>query len=479
MAEMLTPDICVIGGGPGGVAVAVGAARRGVPVVLVEKGRLGGAYLNGGGVASKAFLAAAEAREWLRRGPLAGVTGAPLQVNLGKVRDHVGGVTEGIAANMTPERLTALGVTLVEGAARFVDRRTVEVADTRVRPRRFVLAVGARHVAPKIAGLKALDYLTPEDAFDLGRKPNHVLVLGASGHGLEIAQAYSRLGIDASLVDTGPPIPDHDPEHADIVIDRLRTEGVRFRTGVAIRSVAKRRGGVRFQVDETAPGGKTRDVKIDGSHLIVTGQRAAETGELGLDVAGIDLGSDGIAVDARLRTANRRVYAIGDAVAGSPSVSRARLHAATVLRTILFRLPTRVDDSAAVRVVHTDPAIAAVGWSEGEARFRGQAIRILRFPFNEVDRARIERSPYGVVKIVASIRGRVLGATVVGAAADELIAPWSLAVARRLPIAALADLQVAVPSLSQASVSAAATFVEPDLTPHWRQRIIKLLRRFG
>ena len=239
------------------------------------------------------------------------MTGAPLQVNLGKVRDHIGAVIEGIAATVTPERLTALGVTVIEGAARFVDRRTVEAAETRIRPRRFVLAVGAKHVAPAIAGLDTLDYLTPDDAFDLGRKPNHVLVLGAGGHGLEIAQAYSRLGIDASLVDGGPPIADHDPEHADIVVDRLRAEGVRFRTGVDIKSVAKRRGGIRFQVNQT-DGETTREVNIDGSHLIVTGQRAAETGELGLDVAGIDHGPEGIAVDGRLRTANRRVYARND-----------------------------------------------------------------------------------------------------------------------------------------------------------------------
>ncbi len=477
MAEDLTPDLCVIGGGPAGLAVATGAARLGVPTVLIEKGRLGGALLNAGGVANLALQSAAMTRDRLRRAPATGVTGAPLQVNLSKVRDFTATVESEVAATMSMDRLRALDVNVVEGDARFLDARTVEAGDRRVRARRFVVAVGTRAEPWTIDGLDGIDHLTPETALDLGRKPSHVIVLSDEPYGFPLVQAYARLGIDATLVGTAHPLPDHDREQVEIVTEHLREEGIRLRFGMTIASAAKRRGGFRVTLGEAhreATGGTT----VEGSGLVVAGRRAPDLDRLDLAAAGVERTADGVVVDRSLRTANRRVYAIGDAVPGPRSVARARAEAARVLYSIVHRLPSRGATEAA-RIVHTDPGIAAVGATEDDARARHEGVRVVRYPVNAVVRAHIERTPHGAVKAVVSPRGRVIGASIVATGADEMLAPWSLAVARRLPVEAVATMSVGHPSLAEASVMAAAEAMSLDLTPAWQQRMIRALRIFG
>ncbi len=480
MADSLTPEICVIGGGPAGIAAALAAAGEGVAVVLVEKAALGGADLASGSIPSNALLAAAEVNELLRRGPAIGVTGAPLQVNFAKVREHLAAVSAAVAANISAERLTALGITVVNAAARFTDRDTVVAGDVTIRARRYVLAVGAEPVPPEIPGLDGVDVMTAANAFDLSRKLTHLIVLGAGRAGLELAQAFNRLGIDTTVIDRGPALPETDPELSAIVVDRLRAEGIRVRVGVDIVSVGRRRGGVRFTVSD--PEGDT--AAIDGSHLLITSGRKPAVDGLELAIAGIRHDAAGVVVDRRLRTANRRVYAIGDAVAGPPGAARGQAQARQVVTAILFRLPLADRSDEAPLVTFTDPALATVGLGEAAARQRhGAGVRVLRFPFAENERAQIERMPAGMIKVVVGPRGRVLGAGLVGHEAGEMIALWSLAVARRLPIAALAALPV--PYLTRAEISrrVAAGMAEhatrPGLTATWRRRIIALLGKLG
>ncbi len=482
MPETLNPDICIIGGGPAGLAAALAAASEGVAVVLVEKGALGGHDLVSGAVPSKALLAAAEVNELLRRGPAIGVTGAPIQVNFAKVREHLATVGAAIAANLTPERLTVLGIRVVNAAARFTDRDTIVAGEVTIRARRTILAVGAGPAPPEIPGLDGIDCLSAAGVLDLTRKPTHLIVLGAGREGLELAQAFNRLGIDTTVLDRGPALPDVDPELTAIVVDRLRAEGIRVRVGVDIVSVGRRRGGVRFTVSD--PGDDA--AAIDGSHLLVAAGRKPNVDGLDLDVAGIGADAAGISVDRTLRTGNRRVYAIGDAVAGRADAARGHYQAAQVVKAILFRLPLADRSDEAPFVAFTDPAVATVGLDEAAARSRYRdGVRVLRFPFAENERAQIERMPAGMIKAVVGPRGRVLGAGIVGHDAGEMIAPWSLAVARRLPISALAALPA--PYLTRADISrrVAAGFSERNaaegsgLTAVWRRRIIDLLRKLG
>ena len=480
MAETLTPDICVIGGGPAGIAAALAAAGEGVSVVLVEKAALGGSDLAVGSIPSKALMAAAEVNELLRRGPAMGVTGAPLQVNFAKLREHLATVGAAIAANVSAERLTALGIRVVEAAARFTDRDTVEAGDTVIRARRFILAVGAEPAPPEIPGLDGIDFMTVAGLFDLARKPTHLIVLGAGREGLELAQAFNRLGIDTTVLDRGPALPEVDPELTAIVVDRLRAEGIRVRVGMDIVSVGRRRGGVRFTVSD--PDGDA--AAIDGSHLLIAGGRKPNVDGLALDAAGIHVNDTGIIVDRALRTGNRRVYAIGDAVAGRADAARGQHQARQVVRSILFRLPVADRSDEAPFVTFTDPAVAVVGLGEAEARRRhDKAVRVLRFPFAESERAQIERMPAGMVKVVVGPRDRVLGAAIVGHDAGEMIALWSLAVAQRLPISVLDALPA--PYLTRAEISrrVAASLKERDDRPGpaaaWRRRVVNLLGKLG
>ncbi len=474
MAKLLTPDICIIGGGPAGFAVASRAARLNVPVVLIEKARMGGVNLASGAIPSKALIAAANQYELLRRGPTLGVTGAPLQVNFGKVSEHIAAVAEAVAPHVSAERLAALGVRVIGAPARFLDRRTIIAGEFTVIARRFVIAVGAVPAIPNIPGLAGVDYMTVADAFDIARKPAHLLVLGANAYALEIAQAYHRLGVDTTVLDTAAALPDDDPELSEIVLNRLRAEGIRIRDKAAITSVARRRGGIRVTVD-----GPDGQASIDGSHLLVATGRSPNIADLGLEAASVDHGPDGILVDRLLRTSNNRIYAIGDSIAGPALAERGDYEAGKILQDILFRLQRKPRVSDVPMVAHTDPAIARVGMSEAEATAAGETVRILRFPFVENDRVQAERMPAGFVKVIVSPRGRVLGAAIVGHEAGEQIAIWSLAVANKLDIRALIDLVPPYPARAEIARRVAETFLAPGLTPPWQRRIIEFLRKFG
>jgi len=391
------------------------------------------------------------------------------------VRDHVSAVVAAIARNVSAERLTALGVTVVNAAARFTDPNTIVAGDVTIRARRFVLAVGSVPAPPPFPGLDAVETMTADSLFDLGRKPSHLVVLGATRAGFELAQAHSRLGIDAIIIDSATPLAEDDPELAAIVVDRVRAEGVRVRAPVGINSIGRRRGGIRLLVADE----EGTETAIDGSHLFVAVGRAPDIGGLDLDLAGISHDAGGIVVDRWLRTTNRRVYAVGDAIAGPARAARAEHEAGAVVRSILFRIPFPYRPAAVPLVTSTDPALATVGLAETEARRRYGEVRVLRFPFVENDLAQAERMPEGVVKVVASRNGRVLGVAIVGHDAGELIALWSLAIANRLPIAAMQSFATPYPARADLARRVAATFPGPGLTLPWRRRIIDLLKKLG
>jgi pyruvate/2-oxoglutarate dehydrogenase complex dihydrolipoamide dehydrogenase (E3) component len=472
MAEVLTPDICVIGGGPGGIALATAAAGYSVPVVLVEKGAMGGANLAYGGVPSAALIAAASQYEHLRRGPAMGVTGAPLQVNFPKVAEHIRSVTAAVAPTVSAERLTALGVRVVHANAHFADRRTVVAGNVVIRARRFVVATGATPAPPPVRGLEAIDYMTVESAFDLNRKPGHLIVIGATPRGIELAQAYARLGVDVTVVDEKAALAHEDPELAAIVVDRLTAEGVRIRDKTKIDGVARRRGGIRVTLADG-------DAAIDGSHVLVAWGRAPNIGGLGLEVAGVAHEAGGIVVDRHLRTTNRRVYAIGDVVAGPSAANRAAYQADRVLRNILYRWSHREHPSAVPLVTFTDPAIATVGLTEAQGMSRFGGVRILRFAMGENDRAQAERMPAGAIKVIVAPRGRILGAGIVGHGAAEQIAIWSLAISRGMAITDMLGFVPPYPTGATTASQLAGQFRGAGLTPGWQRRIIDIMRKFG
>jgi len=475
MPEILEPDICVIGAGAGGLSVAAAAAVLGVPVVLVERGRMGGDCLNYGCVPSKSLLAAAKHTAAFREAPDFGVAYGAATLDFAKVREHVRGVIAAIAPNDSTERFASLGVRVIAGTAQFKDAASVAVGDQcEIKARRFVIATGSSPAIPPIPGLTDTPHVTNETVFDLAECPAHLLVVGAGPIGLELAQAFRRLGAAVTVLEAATPLAKDDPECAAVVLDQLARDGVVIRAGVGVRRVAGAAGKVQVVIGMAGD-----EETIEGSHLLVATGRTPNVAELALDRAGIAYGPRGIVVDKRLRTTNRRVYAIGDVAGGLQFTHVANYHAGLVVRHALFRLPVAASNDALPWVTFTDPELAHVGLSEAEARARRYAFEVLRWPYHENDRAQAERATLGHIKVITTRRGRILGATIVGRNAGELIATWALAVGQHLNIRAIAAAVLPYPTLGEIGKRAAISRYTLSLTRPMVRRIIGWLRRLG
>lgn len=476
MAETLTPDICVIGGGSGGLSVAAAAAAFGVPVVLIERHKMGGDCLNTGCVPSKALLAAAKRAALMQNSGAFGVTATYVEVDVAKVHDHVQRVIAAIAPTDSVERFTGLGVRVIQGHAAFKDRRTVIVGDQyEIRARRFVIASGSTPAVPPIPGLDQGPFFTNESIFKLTTLPKHLIVIGAGPVGLELAQAFRRLGSAVTVCEAAQPLAKDDPECAAIVLDQLERDGVVLRSGVNVARVAYAVGSVSVTID-----GAGGEETLEGTHLLVAAGRKATTAGLDLEAAGVAYDRTGIIVNRKLKTSNGRVYAIGDAAAGQLQFTHAaNYHAGLVIRNALFRLPARVNRDAVPWVTFTEPELAQTGLSEAEARRRGIKIRILRWPYHDNDRAQAERETHGHIKVITTTKGKILGVTIVGAQAGELISTWTLAIAQGLNIRAFTGIVMPYPTLAEIGKRAAIDYFTPGLTSPWVRRIIAWLRIFG
>ena len=382
----LTCDICIIGAGSGGLALASAAARLGRSVVLIERAAMGGECLNAGCVPSKALLAAARHAQAARDGAAFGIGAGEPAIDFAAVMAHVRGTVAAIAPRDSEERFRSLGCTVLRAEASFADRDTVIAGGNEIRARRFVVATGSAPAVPAIAGLGTVPYLTNATVFSLDRLPSHLAVVGAGVEGLEMAQAFRRLGARVTVLEGGTPLAHHDPELADVVLRRIAGEGVDIRTKAELRAVAPSEAGVSLTV-----AGGTGLASFEASHVLLATGRSPNIGGLGLALAGIVATPGGIEVDARLRTANPRIHAIGDVVAGGRRFTHVAAHqAGIVLKNAVLRLPARMVWENMPRAAFTDPELADVGLSEAEAKKRGLAPRVARWYFTDSDRATIQ-----------------------------------------------------------------------------------------
>jgi pyruvate/2-oxoglutarate dehydrogenase complex dihydrolipoamide dehydrogenase (E3) component len=467
-------DLCVIGAGSGGLSVAAAAAQLGVSVVLIEKGRMGGDCLNYGCVPSKALIAAAKHAHLMGAGAPFGIAPSEAKVDFKAVHAHVKSVIAAIAPNDSVERFTGMGVTVLLEAATFRDASTVIAGGHEVTARRFVIATGSSAGVPPIEGLTEVPYLTNETVFENTRLPKHLIVIGGGPIGMELAQAHRRLGSEVTVLEMFAALAKDDPELTRVVLDSIAADGVVVRAGIKVVRVSPFRHGVRVEIEQD---GET--VKVDGSHLLIAAGRSPNVDGLGLEAAGIRYSKRGIEVDAGLRTTNRKVYAIGD-VAGGPQFTHvANYHAGLVIRNALFRLPVKVDTTVIPWVTFTDPELAHVGLTEDQARESHGEIRVLRWPYHENDRAQAERRTEGLVKVVTSRKGRILGASIVGANAGELIHVWALAVSTRMKIKAMTGFVAPYPTLGEINKRAAYGYYTPSLGNPWLRRVIGFLAKFG
>lgn len=476
--NIIEADICIIGAGSGGLSVAAGAAQLGVKTVLVEKAEMGGDCLNTGCVPSKSLLAAAKAAAGRTHGDALGIAPAKPKISFAKVNDHIKDVIAGIAPHDSVERFEGLGATVLRGKAVFVEKNAVDVDGTTVRAKYFVIATGSRAALPPIEGLKAVDgVLTNENIFTLRKAPKHLVIIGGGPIGMEMAQAHRRLGADVTVLEASTILPKDDPALVDVIRTQLRGEGVIIRENVSVTHVADTDdGGVRvdFDFDGTAE-------HVTGSHLLVAAGRSPNVDGLGLDKAGVDFDErGGIAVDKRLRTSNKRIFAIGDCAGGPQFTHVAGYQAGIVIRNALFKIPARVDYASLPWVTYTDPELANAGLSESMARQKYGNVETLTWEYAENDRARAERKTDGLIKVVVKPNGKILGAGIAGHMAGELIQPWILAIAKGMKIADMAGTIAPYPTYGEISKRAAGSFYTPKLfSTRTRKVVAFLMRIFG
>lgn len=466
----LSVDLCVIGAGSAGLSVAAGAAQLGLRVALVERDRMGGECLNTGCVPSKALLAAAKAAQSVRDARLFGIDAEPI-VEFGRVHAHIRSAISAIAPHDSISRFEEMGVQVIQANARLGSARIVVAGGHEISARRIVLATGSTPAIPPISGLKDVSFLTNETIFENETLPDHLIVLGGGPIGVEIGQAYARLGSAVTIIERAKIMSKDDPELVRILMRSLTKERVAIREGVEVKAVAQRGNSVVVTIEDA---GQTQE--LQGSHLLVVAGRRPRTSGLGLESVGIEYGDDGIVVDRYLRTTARGVYAAGDVVAGPRFTHVCLYHAGVILRNAFFHLPTGLDYRSLPWVTYTDPELAQVGTTEEQARAKlGSRMRVVRVPFAANDRAQTEGRSDGLLKLMADQKGRVVGASIIGAHAGELASFWVMAVRQRLKLTAIAQMIAPYPTWSELNKTAAAEFSKPLLN----HRIVRILARVG
>jgi pyruvate/2-oxoglutarate dehydrogenase complex dihydrolipoamide dehydrogenase (E3) component len=474
LSDVIAADICIIGAGEGGLTVATAAAQLGARTVLIDEQGTATGRPSARAVPSRAILSLAQVAETMRGARRLGLAERPPELRFADIQTSLRGVIDGFAARNANHRLTELGCLVLKGRGRFVGPDAVQTGTAMVRARRFVVATGSRPLVPNVPGLDITPHFTSETIFDNAACPDHLIVIGGGRFACELAQAHRRLGARVTLLERTHILADDDPELTAVVKMQLLAEGVAILEEIELTEIRLR--GNRVTVTIRMHGAMQ---EIDGSHLLVADGRTADAEGLGLEAAQIVHTPAGIKVDHRLRTTNRRVFAIGSVVALPGASHAASAHAAIIVRNALFRIPARICSRAIPAVTYTDPELAHVGLTERQARECATALRVLRLPFSENDRAQAERRTSGQIKIVATPRGEVLGASIVGAHAGELLQPWIIAIEQRLKLGALARMSAPHPTLSEISRRVASDFLAPTLFGTGTRHLVRFLSRFG
>jgi len=462
-------DLVIIGGGAGGLVVASVAAQLGLDTVLIEKNpQPGGDCLHFGCVPSKALLKVAQVAETIRRAQDYGIETVAAKVDIGKVNAAVQRAVDTIQPHDSRERFEALGCEVITGTASFSDKHTVVVNARTLRAKKFVIATGSAPYIPSIPGLAEIDYLSNEDMFSLPVLPGTLLILGAGPVGVEMAQAYARLGSKVKLVEIAPRIlPGMDADIAASLGDVLLREGIEIYAGRRVTNVARHDSKIEIVLDD---GESVRGDRI----LVATGRRAVVDG-LGLEKADVEYSSRGIVVNARMQTSSKHIFACGDVTGQLALTHVAELQAGVVIANIVFKLPRRISRQAIPLVVYTDPECAQIGLTECEAEDEDVCSSV-RFEMAALDRAIAEHKTPGFAKLVVR-KGRLLGVQIVGPHAGDVIHEFALAMHENIKLSKITALVHAYPSYAQISKRAAGAYYSPALYSEKTKTVVKWLHR--
>jgi len=474
--KQIETDICIIGGGSGGLSLAAGAAQMGARVVLFEGGQMGGDCLNSGCVPSKALLAAAKAAYLANGNAAMGITNTPPNIDFAAVKAHIADVIAQIEPHDSIARFEALGVTVIPEMAHFTGPRAVESAAHQVRAKYFVIASGSQPMLPSIPGLDHTDFFSNATIFADREKPDHLLIIGGGPIGVEMAQAHARLGCDVTLVEAFRIMGRDDSALVEILKQNLINAGITLIERVRVTSLSQTIKSGHRTITAILSNGN----QLTASHLLIAAGREPALDGLQLTAAKIRHDAKGIVTDRRLRTSNRHVYAIGDVAGRQQSTHIASYHAGIVIRNILFKIPAKLDDRAVPWVTYCDPELAHVGlgFDDAKARFGRDRVICLETPLNVNDRAIADRRSEGMVKVITHKNGRILGASILAPAAGEMILAWSHAIATKAKIGSMANLITPYPTYGDSSKRAAGSFFTAKLFSPATRRFVQFLLKF-
>ncbi|MGB7373296.1 dihydrolipoyl dehydrogenase family protein [Pontixanthobacter sp.] len=466
-----THDAIVIGGGAAGLTAAGGCALFGLNVALIESNKMGGECLNNGCVPSKAIITAAKRAQQAREEKRYGVQLAPPKVEWAGVHKHIHDAIAHIAPHDSRETFEEMGCEVIMGRATITGRQTVDVGGRTLKAPRIVIATGSEPFVPPIEGLGSVPYLTNENLFDLTEQPEHLMIIGGGVIGMEMAQSFCRLGSEVTVIEPGKPMGRDDPESVQIVVDTMKGEGVRFVEGKAAK-VGGKDGAITVHTD----GGEA----ISGSHLLIAVGRSARVSGFGLEELGIELGRNGIKVDARRRTSVKNIYAIGDCREGPRLTHVSGYEGSNVALEITTGLPTKVDWKALPWCTYTEPEVAQIGLTEQDARKQyGDKVTVIKEGFDHNERAIAEDSTKGHLKVI--LKGKkVIGASICGKNAGELLLPFTQSITGKSDTFSLGSAIISYPTRSEISKAAAFSAWEPTVfgsLPKKYVRLVAKLRR--
>ena len=466
-------DLILIGGGVGGLIIASVAGQLGLDVMLIERReRLGGDCLHYGCVPSKTLIRSAAVAHQIRHADRYGLEPVASEVDLGRVMDRVRASINTLGEHDDPERFRNYGVSVRFGAARFVDPHTVQINGEQIRGRRLVIATGSRPAVPPIPGLDGIDYWTNETIFDQRQLPERLAVLGGGPVGVELAQAFSRLGSRVTVLQRPSSLlPREDPEMTRALERQLSNEGLSVATGSTVESVASKDGEICLQ-GQNAEGG----FQVTADAVLVAAGRRAQIDDLGLEAAGVKVKNGLIRVDRRMRTSQRHIFACGDCCGPYPFTHVAEYQAGIIIANAVFRLPKRADYRVVPWVTYTAPELARVGLTEAEARSRGMGVQVARFSFRDVDRAVCDGETAGSAKLVIH-KERLVGATLLGAQAGELIHELVLAMQTRLKVGQISATIHAYPTRAQVHRRAINTLYASKLFSPRTRSLVRWIQR--
>jgi dihydrolipoamide dehydrogenase len=469
-------DAVVIGGGAAGLTASGIAANFGAKTMMVEKDKLGGDCTWTGCVPSKALLKAGKVAQNIRNAGKYGLIDGEPEIDFKNVIKHVHKIRQDIYEEAdAPENFEAMGIDVVTGEAQFVDDHTVAITtakgDRVVTSRYIFICSGASASVPPVEGLDSVDYLTSESLFEIDELPEELIIIGAGAIGTEMAQAMQRLGSDVRVIDMADRIMTNDDSELAVMLqDRLEAEGIKYLLDAQVDTVTSEDGQIHVEISQN---GESKT--ITGSDLLMATGRRANVEGLNLEAAGVTYTKKGIDVDEKCQTNVSHIYACGD-VTGDYQFTHMSEHTAKVATTnALLKFPMNVDADHVPWCTYTDPELGHVGATEQQLKEEGTSYEVYRFPFSKMDRALTESEGEGLIKVFAKKwNGKILGASVLGTNAGEMISEYAVAMKNGVTLRSLADTIHPYPTYGLGARRAADQWYIKNQS-EWQVKLIKTL----